>query len=145
MTESPKKTARQIIGDAIGRQYADAVLDALTKAGLALMPKAPTVRRRQNMNDAKSTIAGLKYQGCPGDLGAIVADCLTRGVCGCIYGDAVQHIERLRAALKSARVHVYSQSAAEHMMDGFGPRKQQPTDTLLANIDELLASEQEKT
>lgn len=31
---------------------------------------------------------------------ATVADCLAHGVCGCIYGDAIQHIERLRATLK---------------------------------------------
>lgn len=31
---------------------------------------------------------------------ATVSDCLEHGVCGCIYGDAVQHIERLRAALQ---------------------------------------------
>jgi hypothetical protein len=52
------------------------------------------------MNDAQSTVAGLKAQDCPGGGGATVADCLAGGVCGCIYGDAVQHIERLRAALK---------------------------------------------
>jgi hypothetical protein len=61
------------------------------------------------MNDAQSTVAGLKAQDCPGggwtgqpaDLDrATVADCLTQGVCGCIYGDAVQRIERMRAALE---------------------------------------------
>ena len=61
------------------------------------------------MNDTQSTIAGLKAQDCPGGgwngmpnnmERATVADCLAHGVCGCIYGDAVQHIERLRAALQ---------------------------------------------
>ena len=60
------------------------------------------------MNDAQSTIVGLKAQDCPGGgwtgqpesiEQATVADCLAHGVCGCCYGDAVQHIERLRAAL----------------------------------------------
>lgn len=64
------------------------------------------------MNDAQSTIAGLKTQDCPGggwsgqpaELEcATVADCLAHGVCGCIYGDAVQHIERLRAQLLDQR------------------------------------------
>lgn len=57
------------------------------------------------MNDAQSTIVGLKAQDCPGggwngmpaalEGKATVADCVAHGVCGCIYGDAVQHIERL--------------------------------------------------
>ena len=56
------------------------------------------------MSDAQSTIVGLKEQDCPAggwtgqpaDLErATVADCLAHGVCGCIYGDAVKHIERL--------------------------------------------------
>lgn len=55
------------------------------------------------MNDAQSTIAGLKNQDCPGGGWTgmpaelerpIVADCLAHGSCGCVYGDAVQHIER---------------------------------------------------
>jgi hypothetical protein len=52
------------------------------------------------MNDAQSTVAGLKMQDCPGrgDCGT-VADCLARGDCGCIYGDAVQHIERMQRGL----------------------------------------------
>lgn len=63
------------------------------------------------MNDAQSTIVGLKSQDCPGGgwngmpaelERATVADCLANGVCGCIYGDAVQHIERLRAGLDAA-------------------------------------------
>jgi hypothetical protein len=59
------------------------------------------------MNDAQSTITGLKAQDCPGGGWsgmpnerrgrATVADCLAHGNCGCIYGDAVQHIERLKA------------------------------------------------
>lgn len=61
---------------------------------------------RNQMNDAQSTIAGLKLQDCPGGGWTgqpaelerpTVADCLAHGVCGCIYGGAVQHIERLRA------------------------------------------------
>ena len=65
------------------------------------------------MNDAQSTIVGLKAQDCPGggwsgmpselEGKATVADCLARGVCGCIYGDAVQHIECQRAALTKIR------------------------------------------
>ena len=60
------------------------------------------------MNDAKSTITGLKAQECPGggwtgqpaDIErATVADCLAHGVCGCVYGDAVQQIERLRLVI----------------------------------------------
>lgn len=61
------------------------------------------------MNDAQSTIVGLKAQDCPGggwngmpgelEGKATVADCLADGSCGCIYGGAVQHIERLLAAL----------------------------------------------
>ncbi len=63
------------------------------------------------MNDAQSTIVGLKSQDCPGGgwtgqpaaiERATVADCLAHGVCGCIYGDAVQNIERLRAAAGNA-------------------------------------------
>jgi hypothetical protein len=64
------------------------------------------------MNDAQSTIAGLKAQDCPGggwtgmpaelEGRATVADCLANGVCGCIYGDAAQHIERLRGGLSAA-------------------------------------------
>lgn len=59
------------------------------------------------MNDAQSTVVGLKAQECPGGgwtgqpaelERATVADCLAHGVCGCIYGDAVQHIERMRSA-----------------------------------------------
>ena len=62
------------------------------------------------MNDAQSTIVGLKAQDCPGggwtgtpaDLEqTTVADCLAHGVCGCIYGDAVTEIKRLRAELQS--------------------------------------------
>lgn len=62
------------------------------------------------MNDPQSTIVGLKAQACPGggwngmpaelEGRATVADCLAHGACGCIYGDAVQHIERLQGALK---------------------------------------------
>ncbi len=64
------------------------------------------------MNDAQSTIVGLKAQDCPGGgwngmpvelERATVADCLSHGVCGCIYGEAVQHIERLRAQLVQVR------------------------------------------
>ena len=58
--------------------------------------------------NAQSTVVGLKAQDCPGggfngmpkDAEPTVALCLEHGVCGCIYGDAVQHIERLQAALK---------------------------------------------
>ncbi len=46
------------------------------------------------MNDATSTIVGLKAQDCPGG-GYTVSECLARDGCGCIYGDAVRHIERL--------------------------------------------------
>jgi hypothetical protein len=61
------------------------------------------------MNDAQSTVAGLKAQECPGGgwtgmpaeiERATVADCVAHGVCGCIYGGAVQHIEQLRDALR---------------------------------------------
>jgi hypothetical protein len=45
-------------------------------------------------------VVGLKAQDCPGYGGPTIADCMASGICGCIYGDAVQHIERLRAALK---------------------------------------------
>jgi hypothetical protein len=64
------------------------------------------------MNDAQSTIVGLKSQDCPGggwtgmpaDLErATVADCLAHGVCGCIYGDAVKHIERLQRLLTGSQ------------------------------------------
>jgi hypothetical protein len=38
------------------------------------------------------------------DLDAVtVADCLADDMCGCIYGDAVRHIERLRAALEEIK------------------------------------------
>jgi len=62
----------------------------------------------RDMSDTQSTIAGLKAQDCPGggwtgmpaelEGRVTVADCLAHGVCGCIYGDAVQHIEQLTAA-----------------------------------------------
>lgn len=64
------------------------------------------------MNDAQSTTVGLKAQECPAggwngmpaelEGKATVADCLADGSCGCIYGDAVKHIERLQAALEDA-------------------------------------------
>lgn len=65
------------------------------------------------MNDAQSTISGLNSQDCPGGgwngmplelERATVADCLAHGVCGCIYGDAVQLIERQQAALEQLAV-----------------------------------------
>lgn len=66
------------------------------------------------MNDAQSTIVGLKAQDCPGggwngmpaelEGRATVSDCLSHGVCGCIYGDAVQNIERLREINKALLV-----------------------------------------
>lgn len=34
--EAAVRLARRVIGDAVGRQYADAVLDALVKAGVTL-------------------------------------------------------------------------------------------------------------
>lgn len=59
------------------------------------------------MNDAQSTVAGLKSQECPGggwngmpaelEGNCTVADCLAHGTCGCIYGDAAQDLDRLRA------------------------------------------------
>lgn len=62
------------------------------------------------MDDVQSTVVGLKAQDCPGGgwngmpselVGkATVADCLAHGVCGCIYGDAVKHIERLSGVLR---------------------------------------------
>lgn len=61
------------------------------------------------MNDAQSTIVGLKAQACPGggwtgmpaelEGKATVADCLADGSCGCIYGGAAQHIERLHKGI----------------------------------------------
>lgn len=55
------------------------------------------------MNDAQGTIVGFKSLDCPGggwngmpaelEGKATVADCLAHGVCGCILGDAVQHID----------------------------------------------------
>ncbi len=50
------------------------------------------------MNDTASTIVGLKAQDCPGGDGYTVSECLARDGCGCIYGDAVRHIERLQDA-----------------------------------------------
>jgi hypothetical protein len=74
------------------------------------------------VNDAQSTIVGLKAQDCPGggwagmpaelEGKATVADCLSRGVCGCIYGDAVQHIEQLqhRSELAEAELEALNHS-----------------------------------
>jgi hypothetical protein len=65
------------------------------------------------MNDAQSTIAGLKAQECPGGGWTgmpaelerpTVADCLAHNVCGCIYGGAVQHIEQATAWPREAMV-----------------------------------------
>jgi hypothetical protein len=65
------------------------------------------------MNDAQSTIVGLKSQDCPGggwngmpaelEGKATVSDCLAHRTCGCIYGDVVKHIERQGEALGLAR------------------------------------------
>lgn len=49
-------------------------------------------------------------------------------------------IERLRVALTMARLHVLATNQAEHMMDGFGPHRAQPSDTLLAEIDGVLGN-----
>lgn len=71
------------------------------------------------MNDAQSTIVGLKAQDCPGGgwtgqpaeiERATVSDCLAHGVCGCIYGDAVEHIVRMRVALEMVANDVRSGS-----------------------------------
>lgn len=50
--------------------------------------------------------------------------------------------EQLRAVLAAARNHVYASNEAEHMMDGFGPRRSRPSDGLLATIDEVLGTDQ---
>lgn len=42
--------------------------------------------------------------------------------------------------LRAARPHVWSQSASEHMLDGFGERKPRPSDDLLNRIDSVLAN-----
>lgn len=74
------------------------------------------------MSDVQSTIAGLRAQDCPGggwngmpaamEGRATVADCLADGSCGCIFGDAVQHLERLTAALQ-AMVDAWDMSSDE--------------------------------
>lgn len=51
---------------------------------------------------------------------------------------------KLRAALKAARIHVYATAEADHMMDGFGPRKVRPSDELLAHIDDVLGGHVEQ-
>lgn len=84
------------------------------------------------MNDAQSTVVGLKAQPCPGggwtgmpaeieERGATVAECLADGSCGCIYGDAVQHIEQLTADISmyiGALAGVTSQRNAVSAVNG---------------------------
>lgn len=60
------------------------------------------------MGSPQSTIVGLKAQECPGwtedlERRETVSDCLSQGVCGCIYGDAVKHMEQLRIAVEALR------------------------------------------
>ena len=66
--------------------------------------KTPIVQQGPVVSDVRSTIAGLRAQECPGGgwsgqpaeiEEATVADCLAHGVCGCIYGDAVRHLETM--------------------------------------------------
>lgn len=72
-------------------------------------------------NDIQSTIVGLREQDCPGGgwngmppeiERATVSDCLAHGVCGCIYGDAVQHLEAMRTALRRERKQVFGKIEA---------------------------------
>lgn len=92
------------------------------------------------MNDAQSTIVGLKAQCCPGggfngmpkDAEPTVALCLDHGVCGCIYGDAVKEIERMRAVLKQiadqrTTLPIGSQYVAEIALRALG-NEQKPGD-----------------
>lgn len=53
-------------------------------------------------------------------------------------------VERLRGALVLARRSVVAQHAAEHMLDGFGPRKPRPSDDDLAAVDAALNHEGER-
>lgn len=61
---------------------------------------------------------------------------------GCCCATAADEIERLRAALMIARVHVAATHGAEHMMDGFGPTQSRPSDDDLATVDAALGYEQ---
>jgi hypothetical protein len=48
--------------------------------------------------------------------------------------------EKLLEALRRARIHVQATNEAEHMMDGFGPRRSRPSDDDLATVDAALNS-----
>ena len=49
-------------------------------------------------------------------------------------------LDGLLDLLREARPHVWSQSEADHMLDGFGERKHRPSDDLLNRIDSVLAN-----
>ncbi len=56
---------------------------------------------------------------------------------------AVNSHELLVAACKAVRPIVVAQAEAEHMLDGFGPRTQRPTDDILAALDAALDAAKE--
>lgn len=49
-------------------------------------------------------------------------------------------VMKLVEAARKLRRHVLATNQAEHMMDGFGPRRHQPSDEDLANLDAALSA-----
>ena len=47
------------------------------------------------------------------------------------------------ALLRQCKHYVENQCEAEHMLDGFSPRKKRPSDNLMNNLEKFLAENQE--
>lgn len=63
--------------------------------------------------------------------------------CQCQGCRAAEEIERLRSALRLARVHVVMTNRAEGMMDGFGPKRRRSSDDELDIINAALNEQAE--
>ena len=59
--------------------------------------------------------------------------------CADILDLAATKIDELYVALRAARKHVWSAAESEHMMDGFGPRRERPSDLDLDIVDRALS------
>ncbi len=60
--------------------------------------------------------------------------CPSTKVCAGLQGE----VEMILRLLSESRRHVASQNEAEGLWDGFGPRRERPTDDLLTRIDTAL-------
>lgn len=69
---------------------------------------------------------------------ATVADCLTHGVCGCIYGDAAQQIERLQAEVVKWQIEAGKFGAGCPACDDLGEENERLRAALaeIANFDD---------